>query len=336
MAADLASLELVEQCLAARRGAAFFDESFRGRLWIAGRDRAKFLQGMVTQDVKALAPGEGALACALTIKGKIVSDMRVFSLADAFFLDLPEGRAGPLATHFRKFVIMAQVAIEDVSDRFAALAIEGPRARAALEAALGTQLPDLAPLGIAALPEGLFLARVSISGAPGFRLFAPREAAPALAAALIAAGALRISAMAADWLRIEGGTPAYGKDLDENTLPQEAGLEAAAISYTKGCYLGQETIARLHFLGHVNRTLSGLVFEGPEPAPVAGTPLFAEGGKEVGRVTSPGFSAVLSRPVALGYLRREANAPGTVVASGDPAGRKATVRGLPLAGGATT
>ncbi len=315
----------IDECRLARREAVFFDEDGRGKLAITGRDREKFLQGLLTQDMKAIAPGRGALACALTVKGKAIADMRVYALPDAFLLDVAPGRAGALAEHLRKYVIAAQVGIEDRSPALATIAVEGPRARDVLS------LPDVpSPLGIAPFDGGRFLARASISGEDGWRLLLPREEALAAAAALREAGARPISPDAVEWLRIEAGVPLYGRDLDEHTLPPEAGLEAAAISYTKGCYLGQETIARLHFLGHINRRLMGLVFEGDDPSPPAGTLLYTPDRREIGRVTSPGYSPTLGRPVALGYVRREANAPGTRLFTGNLKRRALTVLALPL------
>lgn len=320
---------LARACGAARGAAALFDEGARGKLRVSGRDRLKYLNNMTTQDLKDLAPGEGALACALTVKAKVIADMRVHALEEEVLLDVPEGRAAPLAEHLRKFVVVNQVKIEDASAALGAVAIEGPRAAEVIEKALGKPLLELKPLGAARFGDG-FLTRASVSGENGYRLVVPRDAVRDLGLALANAGAEPIPAEAVEWLRIEAGTPAFGKDLDETTLPPEAGLEKTHVSYTKGCYLGQEPIARIHFLGHVNRKLMGLVFEGAEPAPPHGTPLFAADGKEVGRVTSPGFSPALGRPVGLGYVRREANAPGTHLQAGAAGGRDVEVRALPL------
>lgn len=322
MTAPLDFDALVREARAARESAALFDETARGRLRVSGRDRLKYLHNMTTQDVKSLAPGQVACACALTAKGKVVADMRLYALEDEVILDVAEGRAAALAEHLRKFVVVNQVTIEDATERLGALALEGPRAAAVLGRPL--------PAGVERFEEG-FLAAASISGAPGCRLILPRASLAAVRARLEAAGAIPISETAADWLRVESGTPAFGKDFDEGTLPPEVGLEKTAISYTKGCYLGQEPIARLHFLGHVNRKLMGLIFEGDAPAPPRGTTIHAADGREVGRVTTPGFSVILGRPVALALIRREVHEPGTRLAAGAPGGRGAEVRALPLA-----
>ncbi len=304
-----------------RATAGFWDESeARARIRVTGKDRAKFLQNMTTQDVKALAPGRSALACALTVKAKLVADFRVHALEDHFLLDVDAARAGALVEHLRKFVVVNQVVFEDRSAATGALAVEGPRAAEAAERAR------------VAAGDGAVVARFTVSGEEGFRVYAPRAALEAAAAAIAGAtgGAGPVPAEVVEVLRVENGSPRFGLDLDEATLPPESDfLNRAALSYTKGCYLGQEPIARIHFLGHVNKKLMGLVGAGAAP----GYRLHAAAdGREVGRVTSGAFSIGLGAPVALGSVRREFFAPGTRLRAGaaGPGAPEVEVRALPL------
>jgi folate-binding protein YgfZ len=165
------------------------------------------------------------------------------------------------------------------------------------------------------------LLRVADTGEPGFELVVPREQVPDLRQSLQVAGAAAIDADTADVLRIEAGVAAFGPDMDQETIPLEAGIEQQAISFTKGCYVGQEVIIRVLHRGHgrVARRLVGLTFDAGEPPPPRGARLLVEG-RDVGEVTSSAASPVLGRPIALGYVKRDFTAPGTVVAASTGAG----------------
>lgn len=291
-----------------RETAGWWDESDRARIRVTGKDRVKFLQNMTSQDVKALAPGEAAWACALTIKAKLVAAFRVATGPDFFILDVERERAAALVEHLKKFVVVNQVVFADETDATGAIAIEGPHV-------------DQRFAWTASLQSVLAARGASISGERCVRIYGPRAA---IATLLTRIAEPPVPPAAVEVLRIENGTPRFGADLDEDTLPPETPLDRTALSYTKGCFLGQEPIARLHFRGHVNKSLQGLVFG---QAPATGKLQTADG-KDVGRVTSFVAESALGRPIGLGYVRREASEPGTKLTV--EGGGTVEVRALPL------
>ncbi len=241
----------------------------RSRLRVTGVDRVDFLQGQCTNDVRHLRPGESCYAAFLNAKGKMRGEGQVICLADAFLLEVNPG----LAPSLEKFIITEDVTIEDVSALMGEWLIIGDEVGEVSQQAMIFQYPfGLVVIGDKPVTE-------------------------------------TISAEALEVLRIEAAVPKWGVDMDENTIPNEAGLEARAISYEKGCYIGQETIARIKTYGHVNRRLVQVAMEG-ESVPVRGDKLLAEG-REVGQVTSAVRSLRLGKPLALGYVRREFATTGT-------------------------
>ncbi|MHB1844083.1 MAG: CAF17-like 4Fe-4S cluster assembly/insertion protein YgfZ, partial [Deltaproteobacteria bacterium] len=297
--------------LAARAGAGLVELSNRGRLAAVGPDRSSWLQGMVTADVGRLEPGQGCAATAVTAKGRLVAALRIFKRPDELWLDVDESRAGPLAEQLRHLLIMEDCELVDRSERSAMLGLHGPRALSLLRGlaeALPSALPEHAQAEIAIAGQPAVAIGSRELGLDGIDLWlAPAACAP-IWEALRQAGATPIGGDAAELLRLEAGRPRFGAELDEGTLPLEAGLERT-ISYDKGCYVGQEIIARATYRGHVNRKLVGLWLSGEAAAP-AGTKL-ALGDKEVGELRSSAVSPRFGRPIALGYARREALAPGT-------------------------
>ena len=296
--------------------AGLVDLGWRDRLRVRGADRASFLQAMTTNDVAALAPGAGCRAVFVNVKGRILADARVLADGDAYWVDLPPGRGRPVSEHLRKYIISEQVEVDDMADAWGAIAIIGPAAESVVAAAIG-RVPDPLPLNghAPAVAGGTSVRLVRVRhGVDGFELWAPLEQLAALWDLLRdrgrAAGAVPVGLDALEVARIESGEGGYGADFDESNFPQEAGLDDA-ISYTKGCYLGQEVIARIHFQGHVNRRLIGLTLEG-ETLPATRSEVRA-GGKPAGHVTSAARSPALGRPVALAMLARAAAAPGTQV-----------------------
>ena len=317
----------VPLALAAREGVALVDLSHRGRFAVVGPDRASWLHGMVTNEINRLAVGAGCLATVLTAKGKLVADARVFKREEELWLDLPGERVSPLLEQLRRFLIMEDCELQDRSAETAMIGLHGPRAQPLL-ASLAPALPELAehaqaPLTVAGQP--LLAIGSRELGLSGIDLWLSPAACAPVWQALREAGARPIGQDAVELLRIEAGRPRFGAELDEDTLPLEAGLERS-ISYDKGCYLGQEVIARMTFRGHANRKLMGLWIEGRDPAP-PGAPLTRDG-KPAGEVRSSVLSPRFERPIALGYVRREQLAPGTVLRL--PDGRSATVAALPF------
>lgn len=320
--------DLIAEHRAARETAGIFDFSFRVKMRVAGQDRAAFLHNMLSNDIKRLAPGQGTYATLLDLKGHIVADLRVYCAQDSFLLDTDADLADKLVQKLERYIIMDDVALERLD--LGALSIQGPRARELAEAVVATRLPSLEEFGHASLDHAGLRARVvrsSSTGEEGYELWVePRRLVPvweSTCRAGEALGALPSGCEALETLRIEAGIPRYGADFGEDTLPLEAGL-TNALSFTKGCYLGQEIVERARSRGHVNWKLAGLVMESAAaPAPEEKVLI---GGRGVGEVTSACVSPTLGKVISLAYLRREASEPGTEVqlASG------ATARVTPL------
>lgn len=324
---SVATQDLAAEHAALRERAGLFERTGWGLLRVQGKDRLGFLHKYVTQDVKGLIAGEGAHGCALTVKGGMVADLVLLEGApaagEALIVVAPAGRA-PLLAHLSKYVLFDDVRFVDASEELALLALQGPRAAGVLVAnAIETPGGFLAH---AALPGGAGrVVHHDLGSLLGFELVLPRAAVDGLRAGLLASGAAAVSAAAAEVVRIEEGQPLFGLDMDERTIPLEAGLSERSISTTKGCYTGQEVIARILHRGHVNRRLVGFRFPaGVEPAP--GPVFLAE--KEVTRVTSAGTSPRLGG-VGLGLLHTK-YAAGSALAFGAPGGPAVTVSALPL------
>jgi folate-binding protein YgfZ len=327
---------------AVREAAGVADRSGdRARIRLWGRDPAKMVHGLVTNDVLAAPAGQGVLAAMLTPKGRTIAELRVFRRAGGdgpeVLLDLAREALAGTREHLKKFVPPMFARWADVSDETGCLGVYGPAARATAARALGADLPALEEDAFVELPFGggtVLVAGTRVAGGEeGYELFAPAAALPALWEALLAAPGVRPVGFAAlETLRIEAGRPRYGAELAEDVIPTEAyestGLMGRAVSFGKGCYTGQEVIVRIAHRGHVNRHLRGLLLGGA-PTPAARTPLFHPvTGKETGLVTSAAFSPRLGQTVALGFVRRELG-PGGTVHMGAPDGPTATVAELP-------
>jgi folate-binding protein YgfZ len=295
---------------ALRDDAALVDLAFRDRLRVSGADRVEFLQGMLSNDVKALTAGRGCAALVLTEQGKVVAECLVLALDDAILLDgLASGIAGAAAA-LARYVVADDVEIQTPTPPDHAFGLFGPHAPAALER-LGVAAPPREPYShvVAELAGTVMrLVRVPAPDAGGFLCLVPAADVLAWWQRCGAAGIRSVGQRALEALRIESGMPCYGRDFGPDTIALEAPLEHA-ISFAKGCYLGQEVIERVSARGHVNRRLVGLEVEGAT-VPAAGDPVFAPE-REVGRVTSASWSWRLGHPVALGYVRREHVAAGT-------------------------
>lgn len=315
------------QALGERAGVTPLDD--RGRLLLTGADRRTYLQGLLTNDIAALGAGTGCYAAFLTAQGRMITDMRVLELGDALLIDLPRTLSGTVRDRLAQFVFSEDVEVEDVTERWAGLGVYGPSASAVIARAIDRASPagaglSSAPVLDALVPFGttkrdfggavVVAARNDDYGVPGFDLYAQQTVAKTLAAALEDAGATAVAADTLDVLRIEAGVPAFGVDMDEDTIPLEAGIEDRAISLTKGCYVGQEIIIRVLHRGHgrVARRLVGLMMEPGAPAPRRGDRI-SKDGREIGLVTSAALSPLLHRAVALGYVHRDFAEPGTSI-----------------------
>jgi folate-binding protein YgfZ len=322
---------------ALRRHAVVFDRSHRGRLRLSGAKAAETLTGLVTNDVAALASGQGQYAAALTPKGKIIADLRIFREESSFLVDsAPRATEGWLAT-VRKYVNprIAPYADESIATR--SLGIFGISARLVVgemtgisSSALGV-LPEYAHASVAIGDAHILIARVPDLELEGFELFVPAASYEMLWERALAAKATPGGLETWEIARVEAGRPEWGIDIDESTLPQEANLEELhAISYTKGCYTGQETVARVHFRGHVNRHLRGLRTAAPEPL-VPRAVLYDATGKEVGDVRSTAASPRLGS-IAIGMVRREVEVGATLMARWEGGESRVDVAHLPFPG----
>src|SRR2546423_5406080 len=302
---------------ALHNGALFFDRSDRTRMRISGPKAAELVTGMVTNDVSALAPGEGQYAAALTPKGKIVADLRIFALDAALLIDTSAAAAAGWKEMVRKYINPRVAPYHDVTSELKNLGVFGRSARSVTARVTDVDDKDLAalsPYGHVSRPFGdamAIIARVPEIDLDGFDVFVPSEAVGALKTQLHSAGIGEGGKETWEIARIESGRPEWGEDMDDSTLPQEANFdELGAISYTKGCYIGQETVARVHFRGHVNRFLRKLRFV-TRPAPPKGAELVDETGKVIGEIRSAALSPRYGG-VALGMVRREI-LPGTTL-----------------------
>jgi tRNA-modifying protein YgfZ len=322
-----------------RAAASVFDVSHRGKVELSGPDAPSFVHNVCTNDVVNLPLGGGCEAFFTTAKAKVVAHaliyhVRVAGGRDALWLDVAPGQAARVIQHLDHFLISEQVEMADHTADFAELHLAGPDAKAVLERALGDAVPDLGPLQHMERTFGesatCHVRRHDPLGLPGYDLVCLKNRAADIWRRLTTAGAVPAGLDAYDVLRIEAGTPTFGADIDENRFVVEVG-RTDAICYTKGCYLGQEPIVMARDrAGHVNRSFRGLRLRDAQSA--AGDKLFAADGKEVGVVTSAAVSPRLG-PVALGYLRRGADQPGTTVEVGAAAsGRAAVVTELPIPG----
>lgn len=331
MPASYTTVEAEDRAL--HDGAALIDRRSRGRLRLGGPKAREVLTGLVTNDILALEDGRGCYAAALTAKGKVIADLRVYLHDGALWIDTDAPAWPGWWATVRKYINPRLAAYEDRSRADATLTVAGPLAVQVLAAAGVAAAGEVASLPLYAHRplggDGGFVARVPELGVAAFDLWIPSAAAGRWSDTLRSAGAVRIGAGAVDTARIEAGRPAWGRDMDETTLAQEARLDdLLAIAFTKGCYTGQETVARIHFRGHVNRQLQGVHFHaGDLPAP--GTVLLDAEGREVGDVRSvvrsPRFGLI-----GLAMVRREI-ALGTPLTLGAPhTGDVAEVAALPF------
>jgi folate-binding protein YgfZ len=320
---------------AARRGAGLLDRTHRGRIVVSGRDRAEYLQGLLSNDIVGLKPGGGCYATYLTPQGRMIADVLVYELGDLILLTMNGDVTATVLGRLDQFIFSEDVKLGNVTETFSQYAVIGPgAAKVVSQAVSGVSAGQLAGLedhgNVKAVFDGepAIIARVTDTGEAGFDVFVDRAQADALRTRLQTAGAIEIDAATADVVRIESGVPLFHRDMDEETIPLEAGIEGRAISLTKGCYVGQEVIIRVLHRGHgrVARKLVGLLIEGPS-APSAGAPI-RSGDREIGRVTSAAISSALDRPIALAYVQRDFVQPGTPVLVDD--GIPAVVSALPF------
>jgi tRNA-modifying protein YgfZ len=333
--------------------AGLFDRSLGSRLAISGPDRAKFLHNLLTNEVKRLPVGKGCEAFVTSTQGKTLAIVTVLAGALDILLRTDAGAIAGLIPHLRKYGVFDDVAIDDQSASTFEYHVAGPAAAEIVRSCFG-QIPeetDLAHVTADLGGQPVRLIRESPTTLPGMTLIGDVAIARSVKDQLLSVGGglnvrlkpdlrngesglIDASGDIFEVLRIEAGTPVFGKDITEKNLPQEIGRDARAINFVKGCYLGQETVARIDALGHVNQVLRGLVFDAGSPCPEPGSPL-EDGGKQVGVVTSVAFSPIRNAPVALGIVRTSHSSPGSTVhvkRSDRGDSLVATVSALPMAG----
>jgi len=317
-AAELAAL---------RGGCGVYDLGFRVKISLAGKDRVRWLNGMVSNNIRDLAAGRGVYAFILNPQGHILGDLHAYNRGEFLVVDTDRCQAEKILAIFRKYIIMDKVEISDLSEKLTALGVSGPKAREVLRAC-GFEVPEV----VAPLAGDLHLHQVKWRGVDctlthrdenSYEIWATPGEVRSLWDALLAAGASPVGAEALEIRRVLQGVPLYGVDIRERELPQET-EQAQALSFTKGCYIGQEIVERIRSRGNVHRMFTGFVVEGGTVAPGA---KIVVADKEVGEVTSVTSLPCESgrneprRTLALGYIRREAGTPGRAVTIGAAAAK---------------
>ena len=292
---------------ALRAGAAWLDLSARGRITARGRDRVRLLHNITSNEVKMMRPGAGCYAFLLNPQGRIQADLCLLCFEDHFLIDTEPELREKVQQLIRRYIIADQVALEDVTSQTAAIGVEGPLAES-------LQLPD-----------GCTKAPFSLTGQPGYRIYCAAGEMAKIVGQLEAAGARPATPDDARMVRIENGKPRYGEDIRETSLPQET-QQLHAVSFTKGCYLGQEIVERIRAQGHVNQKLVRLEIDGSEPA-APGARLTA-GGAEAGEITSSVYSPHFGKVIALASVRAAHAVPGSALIG---EGFEATVASVPYA-----
>jgi folate-binding protein YgfZ len=326
---------------AVRSGAAIGSISARAQVAVAGPDRATYLQGLLTNDIQALAEGSGCYAAWLTPQGRMLTDMHVLQSAGMILLDVPAEQVDSILARLDQFLFSEDVRIESLAEAMTGVWVHGPGAAAVVEQIVHgvNRLDDWSDYRHATGTidgDPVSVARIDQIGVPGYCVFLARAIEPRFIASAVSAGARVVSPDALQAARIAAGYPVFGVDMTAETIPLEAGIEERAVSFTKGCFVGQEVVIRVMHRGggRVAKKLVGFRLapqqnvghpEHPAGHPFRGAKVFA-GDREIGFVTSAADSPTLG-PIALGYVHRDFTAAGTGV---QVDGHPATVVGLPI------
>jgi len=309
--------------------AGIFDLANRAMLQFTGEDRLSYLQGMLSNDLRPLKMFEGQQAAILTQQGKVIADARVLCSLNSFYLDFWEALKEKIVTHLNRYLVADEVEIHDPNEQWKMVSLQGPKAPTILNQVFGNaELPVQLNHHRMVQFDGnpVCVVRADRSGYGGFDLIVQTSQLSALAQKLTELGAAWVGAQAQNILRVEAGIPRYGVDFSEDNLLLEVDLDDA-VSFSKGCYLGQEVVERIRSRGHVNKKLCGLILDGNTPAS-PGEKLRGDN-KEVGQITSSVVSIALQRPIALAYVNKEFWATGTKLTmhpSGSEIGATVTAR----------
>ena len=339
--------------LTVRKSIGWWHREDLGFLAISGPDRFTWLQGMVSNDTRLLADGraERLPVCFLDATGHLLSDGVLITVAgthplaaalgaqgqDLLLAELPKANVGKILTHLDRLLIMEDVELTDVSAKIGAITLQGPRAATYLERSIWTSQTKSGATFWTAIEFACRTVQADHTGSGGLDLYLGTDSRLVVEDALNSLSAWEIDSDTTETLRVEAGIPRYGLDMDESVLAPEANL-TGYISLTKGCYVGQEIVARIDARGHTNRALTGLLLDVSEGAdlPASGAKLFfhsdTEAPRETGRLTSivAESPAADGRPIALGYVRHERRAPGTHLVIGENGLGTATVAELPF------
>jgi len=296
---------------ALHESAAWLDLSGRGKIRVTGQDRARLLHAILSNEVQKLGAGQGNYHFLLDAQGHILADANLYVFADSILLDCELELAGIILEHLDRYIVADDVQLENITDRLATIAAEGPRAEEMAGVAV--------PVGLNSHIEihGVIVARTSATGQPGLWFFVDSAQRDEWITRLEQAGAIRATAGDARVVRVENGLPRYGEDFGAANLPQET-QQARALNFNKGCYLGQEIVERIRSRGQVHRLLVKVGIEGEE-SPPSGAAVLA-GDKGIGRLTSPVYSPRLGRSLGLAIVRREfASRGASLTITGRPA-----------------
>ena len=304
-----------------RRAVGFLDLSNRAVLEFTGADRLSYLQGLISNDLRVLSSGEGIYAAFLTQQGKVLGDCRVLAKDDSYILDLWEPLKPRILDHLNRYLVADEVEINDLTDGYAMLSIQGPSSEQLLGQFVEKDKHPQQPIAHSTAEicgVEVRICRYSHTDEDGFDLMIPvadiENVARRFTETGLAYSAQWVGTEAYEVIRIEAGIPRYGIDITEDNLILETGLNHA-VSFNKGCYLGQEVVERIRSRGHVNKNLTGLVIDGEKSATMGSKVLIAE--KEIGTITSSVYSPALSSAIALAYIHRDHRSPGTQLAIRD-------------------
>ena len=312
---------LLEYASVRERGAGLIDLSSRGRLLVTGSEAVQFLNGLITNDMKTLAENRWMPAAFPNVQGRLLASVRVIHApatqlggGNGFLIDTEPATHAQVLKTVQRFTLAGDFHVTDLTAQTAMLSVQGTKSAEIIESLFGESMAALERYHIAQTSRSeklLTILRASHTAANGFDLIIEAGSAAQLWDALLKAGARPVGFEALEILRIEAGQPVYGIDMDEANVVSETGLDDA-VSFTKGCYIGQEIIARIKYRGHVAKRLSGLMLDSPARFE-RGAKITSADGKEIGRVTSVTFSPHLGNTIALGYVKYDYLAPGTEV-----------------------
>jgi folate-binding protein YgfZ len=312
-------------------GAGLIELSSRGRILVSGAEVVMFLNGLITNDMKTLAVDSWMPAVFPNVQGRLLASVRVIHRDDGFLIDTESATHETALKLLERFTLAGDFQVADVTSELAMLSLQGKRAEEIIRATLGEEAAKVERQQVARanFADEVTVIRATHTAEDGFDLFVDAKAAGDLRYSLTSAGAQGVSSETCETLRIEAGIARYGVDMDETNVVTETNLDDA-VSFSKGCYIGQEIIARIKYRGHVAKKLTGVVLEGAL-ALERGVRILADEEKEIGRVTSSTFSPNLARTIALGYVKYDYLAPGTQVkiSVGDNE-MKGTVADLPF------